>query len=281
MSSPTPSRRALLTASAWTVPAVVLATSAPAFATSGDAPLRCEDASYFYNWAGSGWTYQSTQAVTAGTRAGVGFGYAGVVNAPAPGVSSDPVKVTVANSFSGSMVGLVNSSGKNMVVPTHHVGGLETRGLELYQGISTGKARSVGAERRLDSQTLKVTFDRPVSNVSFSITDIDFTVGQYSDRVEIAVPVPYTAVPTSKATVLGAGTQSSPWRGAYSGGNVDHVTDSRGNVAVTFNGTVSEFTLRFWNADGGSQSQALTAKGAQAIFLSNFTFRASTCAPQG
>lgn len=285
MSSFTPSRRGLLAASAWSVPAVVVATSAPAFATSNKArPATCVEADYLYNWVGSTWTYASTTTgVVPGTGAGVGFGYADVVSALAQGTRQERVKVTVTNDFTGNTQGLVNNAGKNMVVPEHEVGGLGHRGLELYQGNSSGKAQSNPDRRRTDSQIIQVSFDRPVSDLTFTIADIDYNSYQYADRVELSSASAYTAVRALKdgrRTVDGSGTSSSPWSG-NAGGNIDHIKDGRGNVVVTFKGPVTSFTLRFWNADAGRTSWGrdhdLDAQGAQAIFLSNFNFKASTC----
>lgn len=277
MSYATPSRRGLLTASAWAVPSIVVAAAAPSFAASSDLPSSkvCIDTNYALNWAGAAWSYSSTSGSgVAGTSNGVGVAKA-VQTRTLPGHTYDPVAITVANTFSGNAVGLVNNNGKNMVVPNHLVGGLGQRGLEMYQGISGSQAKS-SSERRQDSQTVAVTFDRPVRNLAFTITDIDFTTGQYADRVELLGP--FTAVKPS--TVTGSGTQASPWQGNASSGNVDHVTSGQGNVKVTFAGPVTAFALRFWNADGGSSGKRyLNAQGAQAIFLSNFTFNANSCLP--
>lgn len=283
MSSITPSRRGLLAASAWSVPAVVVASSAPAFATTTSVPAACVEADYLYNWVGSTWTYTSNNSkVVAGSGAGVGFGYASVVSTLPQGARHDPVKVTLTNNFSGNTVGLVNDAGKNMVVPAHVVGGLDHRGLELYQGISTSVARKKPEDRPKDHQIIEVTFDRAVSGLSFTITDIDFNTNQYADRVELSGS--YTAKRAQEGkthTVSGAGTPNDPWRG-QAGGNIDHVTDGRGNVTVTFKEPVRSFTLKFWSAEGGrttvwGQDNYVNSRGAQAIFLSNFSFRASTC----
>ena len=277
MSIATPSRRGLLTASAWAVPSVVLASATPAFATSTSGPgtvKKCVNVSYLYNWSQSSWAYQGTGTATAGTAGGVGIGYASLVRTAPVGVTQDRLKVTVQNSFSGNATGLVNTNGKNMVVPTHNVGGLGTRGLEMYQGIKTGTARATAAERSLDAQTIVVTFDRPVTGLTFSITDIDSNNNQFADRVELSGNF---TTSSKGANITGSGTSALPWASSTSG-NIDHVSDNKGNVKVAFNGSVTSFVLKFWNADNGDgSSRTLTGNGAQAIFLSNFNFTASTC----
>lgn len=272
--SATPSRRHVLKAGAWAAPAVVLASAAPAYATSNGgavlpapAPLRvCKDVPHQLIWS------------TAAMR-GAGSTRTAVARSSAPvpaGTSVTEVAVTLKSTFVGNMSGLNNRNGKNMTVTGHEVGNLGTVGLELYQGISTSRARAEATDRHLDAQVLEVVFDRPVSGLSFTITDIDGAVDQFADRVSVSGA---TYTETHARTVSGSGSTDDPWTGPAS--NVSHQTSAEGNVKVTFTQTVTAFSLRFWNAEDGrwwlGTNNVLKQNGAQAIFLSNLSFYASTC----
>lgn len=268
-----PSRRHVLKAGAWAVPAVVVASAAPAYAGSDTGEpdpaqaRQCSSLPHVLAWSAA------ALGGTGNTRTAVAR-----ASAPVPsGVTVEDVRVTLVSQFHGDMRGLNNRDGKNMVVTDHQVGGLGTTGLELYQANSTGQARSREADRFLDAQTLQVQFDRAVSNLSFTITDIDANPGQFGDRVSITGPEYRVTKPTS---VTGTGRDTSPWSGPAQ--NISHKTDRAGSVTVTFTQPVQAFSLRFWNASAGInywyKARVLTpANGAQAIFLSNMTFTASTC----
>lgn len=270
------SRRSLLRAGAWAAPAVVIASASPAYATSGaisrpnpaPAPARvCANVLHMLTWSTAG------MSGTGSVRTAVAR-----PSAPVPaGTSVTDVNVTLRSTFFGNMGALVNNNGKNMTVTSHQVGGLGTVGLELYQGITTGRARAKAADRHLDAQTLEVVFDRPVNGLSFTVTDIDGQAGQFSDRVTVTGA---TYTESHGSTVSGNGTAADPWRGPAS--NVSHETSGQGNVKVTFTQPVTAFSLRFWNADAGTSGwlsqNVLSNNGAQAIFLSNLQFTASTCA---
>lgn len=264
----TPSRRHLLKAGAWAAPAVVLASAAPAYATSTRPTRACSNVLHLLNWSTASMSGTATIR-TAWARP----------SAPVPvGSTVEDVRVTLTSAVAGNMVRLNNRGGQNMTVTSHQVGGLGTVGLELYQGISTGRARSDASQRNKDVQSLSVVFDREVTGLSFTITDIDSGAGQFADRVAIEGAA-YTA--TRFGDVNGDGTAARAWSGSTT--NVDHKTSGDGNVKVTFTQPLTAFSLRFWNASSGSTTwygaqNVLANNGAQAIFLSNLSFTASTCA---
>lgn len=274
--SVTPSRRHVLKAGAWSVPAVVLASAAPAYATSqasgampmpapAPAPMpKCVNHPHLLTW--------STAAL-----AGSGGPRTAVARAIAPvpsGSKVEDVRVTLVSAFEGSMRALSGTSGTNMTVSKDRVGGLGAPGLMLYQENSSSRARTRAGDRHLDAQVLQVVFDRQVSNLSFTVTDIDSTAGQFADRVSITGG---TFAATPARGVSGSGTAAAPWVGPS--GNVEP-GQGQGNVKVTFTQPVSAFTLRFWNAEAGAVwwFNQLRQKGAQGIFLSDFSFAANTCA---
>jgi len=156
-----------------------------------------------------------------------------VVSSPVQATTTgagNPVEVTVSSTFAGSASA---SFGNRTVVSP--VGGLGQAGLYLVIAAGSGQAHR---------QDLTLTFSRPVTNLHFSITDIDW---RNFDRVSASVP------PTSQSkpgTVVGTGTSSDPWRDSSPGDiNLD-VNDNRGNVELTFAASLSSITISMWSQNG-------------------------------
>lgn len=274
MQSFTPSRRGVLGAATWSVPALTLASAAPAFATS----LRagCQPMTYQLTWGQRGaWTYQASSSSPGN---GTGTILATPASQPAPGQVMDALPVVFTNTFHGRMVrrGDLTTEG-NMVVTSAQVGGTGSRGLEMWQGLSNTSARSASAVYQ-DRQVITFDFGRPVTNLSFTITDVDAYEtsawrGQYRDAVHVSVP-PTRAVLGNR--VAGAGTQASPWTSATapsSSTGLDNATSSRGNVALTYAGPIRSLAVTFWN----TETRALSNNASQAIYFSSFAFTANSC----
>lgn len=258
-----PSRRGLLTASAWSVPAVVVASAAPAYAASPGAE-SCVEADYLADW-GNG-TYQRS--------GGAGTLVAHPTSSLGPAAaSSTPLVVTVAHAFTGTMQGAAASDGAaNLQVSPFTVGGTRDRGLTLMQRLSTGRPPASG--RRGHAQVVTLAFDRPVRGLRFTITDVDSASDQYRDRVELS-GAPRVLVP---GTLAGRGTATDPLANRSDHALYDPAKDGRGNVVVTYDGEVRQVVVTFWNDHpprrGGSR---LVADGQQGIFLGSLSFSASTC----
>lgn len=293
-SSPTTplGRRALLRGAAWTVPAVTMAAAAPAYATSDQAGTppnsgvtpgpTCRPVYYRLDWARD-WT-----------RPAGGTGTRSVLVTPGNTELDewDPVNLTVSSTFFGNMQALDIDAARNLAVTQAAVGGTGSRGLTLAQRLSSNDARTTQASHT-DRQVVSFTFDRDVTQLSFTITDIDgheheaartilwWTtpgVGQYHDRVHLSLP----AEGRLGNRVSGQGSDSAPWvssiapnTGSEGQDNASTLatSSSRGNVAVTFSEPVRSFSLAFSNAE----TRQVNANGQQAIFLSNFSFTASSC----
>lgn len=282
------SRRGLLTASAWAVPTVVVASAAPAFAAS-----RCvDDVVHTVVWAGSAAYPYSFAPAAAGTaslyQSGTGTIQAipatnGLTQAQIQAVS--PLTVTLQNSVpttgsSNRMRGLATTYDgraiQNMRVTSFNASGFGHRGLALAQQ-ATGNGNLSGTLSN-HVQTLTMNFSRPVKELSFRIGDIDASNGNHSDRVSVA-PQAATIV---RGSVRGNGTGTTdganntaghlvgPFRPSANG-IVNDATGTTGNVTMTYGSTtsISSITLRFWNNDSSG--------GMQWIFLSNLSFKASTC----
>lgn len=231
---PSPTRRTLLAASAWSVPVVALASAAPAYASSG-----CLTTSYQLNWGEQGaWTYGPTGPDTPGN--GVGQIVAMPVSEPVAGQVFDPLSITFTNTFHGDMqrAGDLTTEG-NMIVTPGAVGGTGARGLEMWQQMGSTGSRTTSTVHD-DRQTITFDFGRPVTDLSFTITDIDAHqannwsgTGQYRDAVYVS------QAPTSVALgdrVSGNGTQVSPWTPnvtTSTSTGLDNATDNRGNVRLT------------------------------------------------
>lgn len=274
-------RRTLLRGTAWSVPVVAITAAAPAYANSA-----CGELPYRVNWnasGASGWTY----AAAANGLSGTGHIHATPSVTPAPGQQTDAFVVSVTNQFHGRMRALANTSATNMQVTEGNVGGTGSRGLTLAQNLNTNAERNYDTHN--DRQVITFTFDRDVTELSFTITDIDgykvsdgfFGFGaawQYRDNAYVSLPT--TA--TLGDRVSGSGTASQPWRsniepntdteGTATASSLS-ITSNRGNVALQFAQAVRSFSLTFYN----SETRVRRSNGQQAIYLTNFSFTANSC----
>ncbi|MCW2738258.1 hypothetical protein [Nocardioides sp.] len=253
-------RRTLVRGAAWSVPVVAVAATAPAFAAS-----PCDVRAYTLDWDGG----NATMGTTAWSRSSYQLGRA-TVSAPATS-GAGSILVTFASAWineSGWQARDRRDQDMNLTISTEtNVGGLnQGRGLYVRHESPIDDGRS----RR---QRLTVSFERAVTGLNFTITDIDSTAGGYWDRVELSATGPggvaaYT--PTRAVGITGTGgTNTNAFR------QTDDDTTYNpnlggGNVGISFANTVSvsTLTLEFWNASGDGQ---------QAIYLSNFEFNAKGC----
>lgn len=292
-------RRALLRGAAWSVPAITLAAAAPAYADStqtgspgegglepapGAPALVCRDVAHRLLWDASTWTYATTN------RQGDGTGT--VLALPGEqypaGTKVDPFTITVKNTFHGNMrpreaQGTQGLEG-NMRVAPHNIGGTNRRGLEMWQALTHNNPRTASTVHN-DRQTIDFDFGREVRNLQFTITDLDAhkyrDEGWFQDARWQYVDNAYLSINASRAVrgdrVTGSGTQSVPWRSSRNSDTttsaLNNTTSSNGNVQVTLDGPVRAFSLTFYN----SETRELGGNGGQAIYLSDFTFTASTC----
>lgn len=260
MSHAMPTRRNVVRSAAWTVPVVATSVAVPAFAAS---PCATSHA-WRLDWGNNTTNDAFTTAYSVTKTSAIHIGTA-TITGPA---ATSPVTVT----FRNSVVGADRRHPTNLTVEnTTDIGdlGAQERGLLLWN-------TNIVAGRDASRQVLEVTFSRSVSNLRFTITDVDSS-GGYRDRVELSGD--RTGVANSRGGgnlyVEGNGTAgaetsstSGPWRMYANNVPANDSGDSRGNVAVTYNSPVTSFQLDYWNANGNGQ---------QAIFLSDFTFDALGC----
>ncbi|MGC4112952.1 MAG: hypothetical protein QM747_21550 [Nocardioides sp.] len=99
-----------------------------------------------------------------------------------------------------------------------------------------------------DTLTLTITFSEPVTNLAFTVTDIDQYRGQWDDRVSLA---PESFAVTAKGRrVTGSGTSADPFRSNQKG-NIDSAS---GDVSVVWPGTIQVLTLTYVAADEDNTS---------------------------
>lgn len=207
-------RRKLTKTVTWATPTVVASFAAPAYASS-----PCTNRSLV--WADS------------------------LVNAAAPspvvvGPTSDPVNVShTVSPASGTTLG--PQANFIQAGPQSNVAGNWWR-------LSMG-SRSVASQSGW-SVSSRWTFSRPVSNLKFSILDIDYLTGAggWSDGVSLTSPSSYSQVKGSM--IDGTGAPGSEWyaRDSFNGG----ASDAGYRVDITFPGPVSEFTIRYISGNRSS-----------------------------
>ncbi len=244
-----PTRRTLVRGAAWSVPVVSLAAMAPAFAASPCASI----VGYALDWGNTARTTYSPPTGTAPTRVGTATALA-----PA-GSGAGPVIVT----FTSTYVTNNNTDRRatdNLTVPaTTNIGGLGAS----MQALLISHA-STSNTRDGFRQEVAVHFDRPVSNLTFTITDTDSKTGSWWDRIELTG----TRTGTYAGAILeGAGVLADPWR-AISSNNPIPTNAGDGNVAIAFAAPVTDIALTFWSAVSG---------GNQIIRLTDFAFDAKGC----
>lgn len=259
-----PSRRTVLRAAAWTAPAVSVAVAVPAYAACSNV----SQVTGVVDWdatTGSGWNRRSVFRRTDSRG--------GSYTVSQPG--ADSLVVTVSAGYENSMKPL-----DDWTMRTHSpVGGLtNVSGLCLAQVNS--RAKALKSDRRQDRGTYTFTFGRPVTNLYFTVTDIDSLPGDYWDMIELSAVVPHTEMGAKGAGVRGAGTVASPYTAingnrqvpdpASSAGNVPA---SSGNVRVQFLGAVSAFTITYWN-----DVDRFTEDTSQGVWISDMSFQYSPSA---
>ena len=261
MSHVMPSRRHVVRTAAWTVPVMAATVAAPAYAAS------CGVTTYAWrlDWGNENTTDSFTTSYPApSTVAGVRTGTA-TITGP---VGTSAMTVTFRSTNSGADT-RTNNNLRVDAASYPNVGNTGGTGLLLqHQGIVAGRANSF--------QQVDITFGRPVSNLRFTLTDIDSnnpsgSGNDFYDQVELSGSRTFgaTARPGNNGTyVIGSGTQADPWQ-MYNNDNVaTDNNDASGNVAVHYAGSVQAITLIYYTSRGS---------GNQAIFISDLTFDAFGC----
>jgi hypothetical protein len=247
-------RRALVAGAAWSAPAIVLATAAPAVAASLPA---CKPVTLVTDWTSTSWVRTSGIAGTYTWINPLGNGSIPVLTLTVTATVVGPLFTSLA------AADLTGTAG-----PT---GGFSQPGLDLSLNLTkkTTTTTDTGAD-------FLFAFSRPVTNLSTTITDIDggYLGGNSSnsgaERVRLSSPSPIAGTITNSAFLTGTGTSTDAWRRRpNSTPNVSGLakTSNAGNVAVA-SAALSSFTLGFRLLDTTSGS----FPNSYNLWLTPFTF---------
>lgn len=268
MSPAASTRRAVVASLAWSVPTVAVAMAAPAFAVS---PRCLKPTAVTWNSA----NYQRSSATKGTYTVADPDGAAG----PLQGMT-----ITVANTYTGTNTylsqqfipsGSTTRPSFNLTAFTGSpsIGGA-TGPLALHQA-PKDNAKKSNSLTDANKTITTFTFSQPVTSLSFSITDIDSALNDFQDAVALGSATPYTATIRNTATVTGKGTVSTPWQAVSPTAPVPN-DSTNGTVDVRFTGTVTSFTITYWNIASSTQSST-TIDGDQAIFISNLQLTYDAC----
>ncbi|NYF12733.1 hypothetical protein HDC34_001027 [Pseudoclavibacter sp. JAI123] len=259
--TPATSRRTVLTAAAWSTPVIAVAAATPAQAAS-----RCSAQNVSLNWANTTATgpipAEDTNATI--TRQFL-FAQTAQTSPALPNMN-----VSVTHSFTGAARSAnVTTSGTVSVLAQNAtrtgtnnngngigpVGGTGQPGYTISQRITAASAtaRGVGPVTVNDYQDVLINFNEDVSNVRFTISDIDrswtTTTRDFVDGVTVIatnaagvnVPVVRTS-PITNTSIVGAGTADSPFYRNVEG-NVSEAGDL-GNLRLIAGGPSPRQALR-------------------------------------
>jgi len=223
---PAPSRRAVTAGLAWSVPAIAATAAAPAYAASCANPTT--------------YTGDFTQANVYGAPPSSYTWTSASGNTITLDVS------TVAYGGKSLMTNnLTSAGGINQGYSGR--GDLESDGLQLQQQGNGG-------------QVLTISLSEPVTDLQFTIADLDWRSRGYRDAVVLS-PTPTTV--TNNSAVQGAGVAGNPLTPKTAAEVNSDTLDNRSTV--TYSGPITSFSLDFSSTDGTV---------AQQIFLTNLRFAA-------
>lgn len=256
------SRRTLVRGAAWSVPVVSIAAAAPAFAAS---PCDAITISSFPMSGG-----------TVGT-AGNGANQTRIWSRSLT-TGTSTLQLSATSSYSGNMARAADQSPYAHFSTTANAGGTGTDGLQMFQERSTQSVNTPSNH----AGTYAYTFDRPVTNLTFTLSDIDYYAYrqnrtdyyQYDDRVTVTSPQGSFTIDSRGSTVSqnSLGTAASPFRPNVNG-NID-LDEGSGNVVVKFAGPITNFSITYWNG----LADANTASRIQVTLLSQMSFTYLPCA---
>ena len=244
-----PSRRAVTRAAAWSVPVIAVATSAPAFAASCQ-PVRAT--------IGNATGYNRVSS----TEWNATFDVDG--NGPLPA----NVLTAKASYDPGMGVRNDNNGGANdNFTIQNQVGGLGTFGLVMAQRPTA--STPTAPLSALGHYTF--SFSKPVTNLSFTLTDIDSATNDFWDSVWLSAGFTYKERGTG---MQGIGTPGNPFKQSSGNTPVDNATGANGNVTITYPGTISSFTINYSNAQTAFSNRI---DQDQVVTIANFAFDFQPC----
>ena len=88
------------------------------------------------------------------------------------------------------------------------------------------------------------SFTRAVSNLTFTLTDIDSTSGDFLDAVQLTPGFTWS---NRAAGLTGVGTSADPFRQTSADVNANNSSSGAGNVTITYPGPLTTFTISYAN----------------------------------
>lgn len=258
---PRPNRRTLTRAAAWTVPVIAAAAAAPAYAASCTGRTG-----QVLDWDSAQVTFTRTSTSAKAVLDPDGSG-------AVPSLTLDVTAGYTGNMQAGSESG---DTTQTMALQAA-VGGLAASGLGLMQattsaGPNNTKKQPVGYG---DRGTYTFVFSRPVSNLVFTITDIDSTASDFRDALVLSPG--YVVESLASGIELTSSPNDTPGTWFQSNSDNTAVNDSTGptgNLRVRFAGPISTFAITYWNRQGSYDANIDTN---QRIFVSDLTFDYQPC----
>lgn len=252
-------------AAVWSVPVVAVAATAPAYAAS-----PCDARPGAVDWSNAS-RYKRANAASATYT----------IQDPDGTGPGQALVLTMTNTFLGSNTHLGDQlstifsgwGANDNLRTTTGVGGSGSgaTSLQLHQSPSSNDAKVSSWSTTSNKSITTFTFSRPVTNLSFTLRDIDSAQQDFWDGIALA-GTPFTAGKANASYLDGTGALDNPFR---ANGNNRGVGDSStdGNVTITM-ASVTSFEFHYWNL---SDSSALFVDGDQKVFLSGFTFDYKPC----
>lgn len=247
------SRRTFARTTAWAVPTVAIGAAAPALAASSCPPIA-----YKFD-LNSSFTRSSNTSATLTTAD--------------PAGAPKPVTMTVTAAYTGNMKSgseTVGEANTNLTIQTGNVGGYSTGALTIAQTL-TGSPSNY-QRNALGTYTFSFTSGgKPltVTGLSFTITDIDSTSGDFIDTVELT---PGFTITNRSAALTGGAVLGNPIK-PTSANAPQGIDAAGGNLSVTYAGPLTGFTMTYWN----SMSSFSGVDRDQTVFLTNVSFMAAAC----
>lgn len=257
------SRRTVVRGAAWSVPVVAAATAAPAFAAS------CHDpASVDYTWNVNRYYRANRQTVDRG------YGYVRTDSANAAYFGQDPdgagsqlaTNVTISVAYGSN----VQADVDQLFASDINVGGTGAPGLTLHQ-TPRNTANMSSSLTNANKSVVTFAFSRVISELTFTMTDIDSASGDFRDAVGISGATISSYSIQNTAQVGGVGSVTNPFAVIPTNSAIDNASGNGGNVTVTLT-NVSTFDLHYWNVQPPS-----SGGGDQKVYLTNFSLKYTSC----
>ncbi|GAA3612985.1 hypothetical protein GCM10022199_16130 [Marihabitans asiaticum] len=202
-SSHTVDRRTVAKGVAWAAPTLTVMSAAPAFAAS------CDPVAGRIDWSSTRYTRTSN---TSGTY---------TIPDPDGAGPRQPISLSIrqtaigANTRTGLQTGTPgDADDDNLEVTSHQVGATGDTGLIFHQSPIYNSRRSNDfgdPGETANRSTTTFTFSEPVTNLSFTITDIDYAACDFDDGVSITSASPYSYQIVNRTYVTRNGTLATPF----------------------------------------------------------------------